>query len=391
MAKKLKQIALAFVTAVPHQERIMKGVTDYARRHGRWTFIASPETFIISVRNLRHWAGDGVIAEISTKAEMRMAREIGLPIVNLSGALRNCDVPRVMVDHEAIGRLAAEHLLQCGFHRFAYYGLKSIWYGKLRGRGFRKRIAKDNRPCSVLEVPSSVGGRRAWYDWKEPLEAWIKTLEPPVGLMAAHDLRARMVLEVCGQLGLRVPEDVAIIGVNNDELVCEFCEPPISSVSRSGEEVGYEAAALLDRLMTGNQPPDGDLLIPPDGVVQRGSTDVVGAEYPFIATAVQFIRENISRPFCIQSLVELVPVSRRWLEHRFRQSTGKTLHEYICEARVERAKELLSGPQRLPLYAVAETCGFTETRHFRIVFERIAGVTPAAYRRAHKHAPKPRR
>ncbi len=383
---KVRQVALAFPLAPPHLVRLVHGISDYARERGNWVISPNPDTYRMSVGALRDWPGDGIIAMVETMTEVRAAREIGLPVVNLSARLREAGLPRVMVDHRTIGRLAAEHLLDCGFRRFGYYGSRGPWFSQLRRQGFIERISRQGGLYSLLEVSSGIGKRRPWMDWFEPLKQWLKTLKTPVGIMADFDVRAGMVIEACGRLGLRVPDDVAVIGVDNHEINCEFCQVPLSSVSRSGQEVGYRAAALLDQLMEGKRPPDGDILIPPDGVVQRRSTDVVAVEDPHVVAAVQFIREHVGEPFGVEALLPLVPVSRRWLEHRFKQCLGLTPHEYICRTRVQRAKQLLTDPKELPLGQIAQACGFSETRHFRAIFERLTGATPAAYRRSHHAA-----
>ncbi len=379
---KARKVALAFPVSEPHLARMVRGIVDYADERGGWTFSFCPETSTASLAGLKGWPGHGVIAVVNTKAEARAMREIGLPVVNFSGSLRNAGLPRVMVDQEAIGRLAAEHLLDCGFRRFAYHGLQRVWSSELRRRAFVEHVSRRGGECSVLEVPSSIGRHRSWHDWQEPLQQWLGTLKPPVGLMAFQDRRAPMVLDACGRLGLRVPDDVAVIGTDNDEIACEICHPPLSSISRGDWKLGHEVASLLDRLMAGKRPPSGDILVPPDGVVRRRSTDVVAIEDPHVAVAVRFIQEHLDEPFGIERLAPLVPLSRRWLTHRFKQCLGLTPHEYICRARVGRAKQLLAGPKKLPLKEISNACGFGEPRRFRVVFQRLTGTTPAEYRRS---------
>jgi len=218
-------------------------------------------------------------AEVTTKAEVRAAGALTVPVVNISGALRDPGLPRVMVDHLELGRMAAEHLLERGFRRFGYYGLHKVWYSELRGRGFTERVILAGAECRELETISSIGRRRPWHGWLDELTGWLKELAPPVGLFAVHDYRARMVVDACYRAGLRVPDDVAVIGVNNDEITCEFCEPPLSSVSRNGRQVGCQAAALLDRLMSGRRPPRQEMLVVP-GACAVSSNDSPARRLP---------------------------------------------------------------------------------------------------------------
>ena len=382
-------MALAFPLGVPHLARTVSGVTDYARQHGHWTFITSPPTLTsaqesaMSVLSLKGWPGDGVIALITTEAEARAGRQLGMPVVNMTGVLHHTGLPRVMVDQQAIGRLAAEHLLDRGLRRLAYYGFRDVWYSQQRREGFVQRIEEAGGHCSVYEEPPTLTDmRQPWHRRVTGLGRWLQTLKPPVGLMAVHDYRARTVVDECDRLHLNVPNDVAVIGVDNDQTICEFCQPPLSSVSRSGYQLGYEVAVLLDRLMAGEEPPKQDILIPPDGVIARRSSDVVGVEDPHVTAAVRFIREHAGEQFGVERLLRLVPVSRRRLEKRFKQFLGRTPHEYICHVRVERAKQLLIGSKKMRLKDVAAACGFPDAQRFRHVFRRLTGSTPREYRRS---------
>jgi len=383
-----KHIALAFPVAVPYLALFMRGVTDYARGHGPWTFSASPaiegpfpETLAMPIRSLRDWPGDGVIAAITTREETEEAKRLGIPVVNLAGTLRDCGLPRVMVDHCAIGRLAAEHLLECGLRRFVYLGLKDVWYSELRREGFAQRIAEAGGHLRVCEASSRTDPQRSWQSGLEEIDRCLEGVSLPVGILAVHDYRARLLVDECLRLGLAVPNDVAILGVDNDDVICEFCQPPLSSVSRSGYRVGYEAAALLDRLMAGQPPPAQDLLIPPDGVVKRKSTELVAVDDPHIATAVRYIQDHLGEPFGVEKLLRLLPISRRRLENLFKQCLGRTPYDYLCQSRVNRAKELLAGSQKLSIAEISQCCGFPTKQRFRLVFLRLVGKTPTAYRK----------
>ena len=356
-------------------------MTDYASQHGTWTLDVNPEMFAISMQILAGWSGDGVLAPLRTQAQLRAARALDVPIVNLAGSLRHTGFPRVMVDQEAVGRLAAEHLLERGFRRLAYFGQQGVWYSQQREHGFVERVRQAGGECSVLNAPQRFGVSHPWHLWREPLERWLKSLQFPVGVLAVHDYRARMVLDACLHLGVRVPQDIALIGVDNDEVACEFSQVSLTSVVRNNWREGFEAAALLDRLMAGKRPPKHDILIPPEGVVAHRSTDVEAIEDPHVAAAVKLIREHLGEPFGVEMLEKHVAVSRRHLYDLFRQCLNCTPYEYINRARVERAKQLLASPTRLKLYRIAEDCGFSDARHLRSVFRRLTGLTLAEYRR----------
>ncbi|MBN2295823.1 MAG: helix-turn-helix domain-containing protein, partial [Pirellulales bacterium] len=193
-----------------------------------------------------------------------------------------------------------------------------------------------------------------------------------------------MLVEACSRLGIRVPDDLAVIGVGNMETTCEFCRVPLSTVERSGRRVGYEAAALLHRLIDGEDPPEDDILIQPEGVIRRASTDVVAVDEPHVAEAVRYISEHIDEEFGVETLERIVPVTRRWLEHQFKKHLRCTPHEFICRARVEKAKQLLCGEDNLTMRQISQACGFRDPHRFRLVFRRLTGMKPTEYRGKHR-------
>lgn len=382
------RVALAYPVAVPWMALFVRGVLDYAARHGGWSLTTSPPTltgadeYELDVFSLAGWPGDGVIAAIRSPAEARAATGLGIPVVNLAGAQEDVGLPRVMVDHYAIGRLAAEHLLERGLRRLAYCGFADLWYSRQRCQGFADRAGQAGVACEVFDAPHIEHPHANWQQRIGPLADWLQTLKPPVGVLAIHDYRARIVIDQCLDLDLTVPHDVAVIGVDNDTTVCEYGAPLLSSVSRSGWQVGYEAARLLDRLMRG-QTTTGDIRVPPDGVVTRQSTDTVAVEDPRVAVAVHFMHDHLGEGFGVAEVVRASAISRRQLEQRFKRALGCTLHDYLCRARVDRARQLLVETPRIKVRSIAAACGFGSMDRMRLVFQRVTGITPLRYRQAH--------
>jgi LacI family transcriptional regulator len=365
----------------------LQGIADYAQQHGGWTLLTSPPTLggaeeqALTMRALNDWPGQGAIAAVGTAAEVRAARRLPFPVVNLAGSLRHCGLPRVMVDQRAAGRLAAEHLLSRGLRRLAGYGLAGLWYAQQRLEGFAERARQSGVACDLLQTPVPVNAATSWRRRTTPLVEWLKTLRPPVGIFAVHDYRARVLVDACQLLGLRVPHDVAVLGMDNDTTVCEFCQPPLSSVSRSARQVGFQAAALLDRLMAG-KPAEREILVPPDGVVLRRSTDTVVSDNPHVCEAIQLMHDHLGEAITVEHIVAHAAISRRLLEKLFRQHLGCTPREYLCRMRVERAKQLLAAPQRPKMRDVIAACGLGDARRFRRLFVGLEGQTPAQYRRS---------
>jgi LacI family transcriptional regulator len=286
-----------------------------------------------------------------------------------------------MSDHYGMGRLAAEHLLDRGLRRLAYFGIKGLWYSQQRHLGFADRAEKAGVPCEVFEVPWNAHDHRTWQNRMVPLIRWLRKLRPPVGLLAVQDYRARAVVDECQRLGLDVPHDVAVMGIDNDSTVCEFCRPTLTSVSRNPWQLGQAAAALLDRLMEGQTPPSDEILVPPEGVVARQSTDTVAVENVHVAAAAHFIHDHLHECFGVESVVRATAISRRQLEVHFRRVLGCTLYDYICRQRCQRAKQLLTAKDRVKFRLLAKACGFSSIEHMRLVFTRLTGITPQQYRR----------
>ncbi|MCC6126414.1 MAG: substrate-binding domain-containing protein [Pirellulales bacterium] len=366
------------------QAQFLRGISDYAHEKKNWILQINPNVPSLEMRSLEKWHGDGIIATLHTKAEIVAARALPQPVVNLSGAIDQPRLPRVMVDQAAMGRLAAEHLLSCGLSRFAYFGENNRFYSEQRKQGFLQQLADAGRSCEILECTTIFNRRNPWYEWMESLERWLRTLRFPIGVLAVHDFAGTVFIETCIRLGLRVPEDVAVIGTGDDIITCDFSVVPLTSVARNSRAVGYQAAALLDRLMAGEPVPEDDVLLRPEGVVRRRSTDVVAVEDPQVAAAVEYIREHLTEPLSLTALERKLDVSRRTLELRFGKSLGCTPSEYIARKRVERAKTLLSACDKLKLQKIANACGFSSPRHFREVFQRISGTTPAEFRSHHR-------
>ena len=365
----------------------VRGVIDFGEKHGGWSLTTSPPSLIgageetLTLDGLQGWPGHGAIAAILSDADIRSARRLSIPVVNLAATLRHPGVPSVWPDHYGMGRLAAEHLLERGLRRLAYFGLEGFWFSQLRGRGFAERAEEAGATCDVLQVPRRLGPGANWHERTELLVRWLGQLSPPVGLLAVQDYRARAVMEECERLGLRIPHDVAVIGMEDDPTLCEFCRPTLSSVSRNSWRLGFETAAMLNRLMEG-RPHSGDVVVPSEGVIARQSTDTIAVEDPHLAAALHFIHDHLSDPFGVDQVVRATSISRRQLEIRFRRILGCTPHEYLCGKRVDRVKELLSVPGKIKLHRVMTASGFSSVKRLRLVFKRLTGMTPLEYRRS---------
>ena len=385
--KPIKQVALTFPVGVPQWALCTRGIIAYAEEKGGWHFLSSPFALLgaqempLTPVNLKGWPGDGILGFILNRAEARDVRRLGIPMVNLSGMVGDLDLPRVISDNYEIGRLGAQHLLRCGFRCLAFYGLSNVWFSERRRQGYLDRAAEAGVSIEVFEPPPPLNRQITVSKWRAPLDRWLMSLEKPVGILAVHDYRARVLLEECLQLGLEVPHEVAVLGVDNDTTIGENSQPSLSSISRNSWKIGYEAAALLDRLMAGKPPPSREVLIPPDGIVARRSTDTIAVDDPHVTAVAHYMHDHLEESLDIPSILGLIPISRRYLEKRFRRLLNCTPHDYLCRLRVEKAKNMLSSTPRLKLHLIAKACGFPDQNRLRLVFERLTGLNPSQYRR----------
>ena len=384
MRSNIKQIAVL----APDQESYptVMGVVRYGREQGNWNVFVELDVDMPAFRRLRAWKGHGVIAHVGTPQKAQAIRQLKVPVVNISSAIKNLQVPRVTTDQVAIGTTAARHLMERGFTRFAFLGVRGLWFSELRQRGFEECVRAAGYSCDTIDVEQNTHSMLFWGRGTESVAEWLKNLVPPVGIMVAFDYLGAAVVQVCTAIGLRVPYDAGVIGTDNYLTVCESTEVPLTSVSRDWFQQGYAAAALLDRLMRGERPPKRDILIPPGPVIQRRSTDVLVTDCPELAPGIRYIQEHLAEPFGTKKLVRELGMSRRWLYTQFAKSFGCTPYDYIMRLRIDRAKQMLSRPTSVPLREVVEACGFSSERHLRAAMARFVGMSPSEYRRSCERA-----
>ncbi len=379
-------MALIYDARQLYDVKVMAGVAAYMRRVDNWSvYIEENSLADQSLPDLRTWHGDGIIADFDDPRVAAQVTASKLPSVGFGGGFGWYDpasrIPYFYPNNRAIARLAAEHLLERGFHHFAFCGypasLLNGW-SQERSREFAGRVAEAGFECSAYS-----GRHRSTRDWegfRASLAQWLTSLPKPVGLMGADDKRARQVLEVCRLAGIQVPDEVAVIGVDNDEMLCQLSHPSLSSVESGAWRVGHEAAALLDQLMSGRRPRTQKFFADPEGVVTRQSTDVLAVDDAEVARAVAMIRDNAAVGITAQAVCGALKLSRSTLELRFKQAMGRTLFAEIRRVQLKRVEGLVR-ESNLTLKQIAAQCGFASVQHMTTLFAARYGSPPAAYRR----------
>ena len=381
------RVALLIESSRAYGRGLLLGVAKYVREHGPWSiFLQERSLDDVSPDWLAQWKGDGVIARIENRELARAVSRLGLPAVDLRSLLPGLKLPSLRTDDVAVAELAAEHLRERGFRHFAFCGFNGADYSDLRRDAFQKWVVRSGHRCQVFQEPvrphraGTLGFEEHGLKYEDHVARWLRQLPKPVGLMACNDIRGQQVLNACRAIGVAVPDEVAVIGVDNDVVLCELSDPPLSSVVPNTERIGYEAAALLARLMAGQLPPTRPISIAPAGVVTRRSTEVLAIEDRHIATVARFIREHACEGIDVSDVVKVVPLSRSALERRFVKVLGRSPKEQILRVRLDRAKRLLAETE-FPLPVVAEKVGFAHPEYLSVIFKRKTGQTPGQFRR----------
>ena len=366
---------------------ILRGVARYARDGGPWALRHESRAQQFSEgwvpSWLDAWEGNGILGRFETDAIVDAVKHANVPAVDVLGVRRDLPFPLVTPDNPAIGRLAAEHLLERGFRQFGYIGWRNERWSDQRGQAFRDKLAERGCECAMMELPTFKTLPESWDAFIADLVTWIKQRPKPLGLMLCYDHVGPPVTQACGEAGVAVPEEVAIVGVDNNEVVCAICDPPLTSICPNHEEVGYQGAALLDRLMTGGPPPAQPIVVPPRSVVVRQSSSVSAIEDPVVSAALSMIREHACNGLQVRDVAEKVPVSRSVLQRRFQSVLGRSVHNEIVRVQLRRAQALLKETD-LSVRTIAEKAGFKHPEYMAAVFKHRVGVTPVQYRRRYQ-------
>ena len=363
--------------------KVVSGVMAFAQKRDDWNVYVpeSNSTNSIECMLTGHW--DGVIVGFDSPHGPDLLR-LSVPLVGVGGGYGwfrpDMDIPYVGTDNAAVSRLAADHLLERGFVHFAFCGYSPTpvnGCSNKRAQGFQEAILAAGHTCEIHNVPDSAS--QTWESLSGELARWLTDLPRPLGVMTANDSRALQIVEACRMAGLRVPEDIAVVGVDNEEAICSFTNPPLTSVDQGAQQTGYEAAKLLDQWMNGESVAPGKRSVSPVGIVARGSTEILAIDDDDVAGALQFIREHAHERIGLDDVSEVIGSTNATLRRRFKALLGRTVHDEIQRVRIERAKRLLISTD-WPFQKIANRSGFCSAQHMSTRIREATGHTPRQYR-----------
>lgn len=374
-----RRVALLIEATNAYARGLLHGVARYNHEHARWMVDYEPHGHReLLPKWLKNWKGDGILARIASRRMAKAVLALGVPVVELRRIIVMPRIPSIGPDNQAVAAMAFEHLRERGFRHFGFCGVARGTDAPLdeRAGAFLKRLQAAGFPCNVFKAQRNVS-----LDYEQnQIARWVRSLPKPAGIMTCNDNYGLQVLRACMRGGVTVPEQVAVLGSGNDDCLCDLSQPPLSSIDLAPELIGYEAAALLERMMDGKRPPVQHIQISPQGIVTRLSTDVLATHDQAVARAVGYIREHACHNARVGDVLEDVNLSRSALEPKLKAVLGRTVHQEIRRVQLERVKVLLSTTD-LPTKQIAAQIGFRNVQYLARVFRHETRQTLAGYRK----------
>lgn len=372
-----QKIGIIIEGRVAYERNVLLGIRDYAAQRPDWIMrLELPGRHV--KRFVRSWKPDGILFQSSsmTAATRRAVLAADCPVIHVSETRDGLAVPCVGLDNQRIGTLAAEYFVERAMPHFAFVGVKDAVFSRSRRGSFVARLGKDRKLATTFELPSTRTGLQ--LKTERALRKWLSELPKPVGVFAVHDECSLLLATLAREEGIRVPEDLAILGSDDDSLVCELAAPKLSSIAVPDRRVGWVAAERLDGMLSGHRA-EGSVLLPPQGIVTRQSTDVRQTEDETVNRVLRFIAAEFHRRLNVEEILREVGISRRAAERGFRRHLGRSPLQELHRQRVEYARYLLLNGVD-PLHRIAERCGFADASQFVNVFRRQTGSTPGQFR-----------
>jgi len=384
--KKIPKIILLIETSRAYGRGLLVGISKYAKIHGPWSFFRYyPFDLIVSHRaKILDWVkqvgADGIILRAQFKIQEIL--DLGIPTITMSLSEDYPETVNIITDEVNVGETTAQYLLNLGFRNFAYCGYDETLWSRNRCKNFCRKIQESGHEVHVYQSPRKKQDR-IWAQEESLVIEWISSLPKPVGMMACNDDRGIEVLQACKLAGVSVPEDIAVIGVDNDELICELSDPTLTSVALNVEKAGYNAAELMDHMVQGKSIDRQLLLVQATHIVTRESTDILTIQDEEVTEALKYIRMHAKSNIQVDDVVQNAGISRRGLYKKFQQTLGRSVFDEITRVRIEQISNMLL-ETNMNVSQIAHAMNFSGPEKLDRYFQRLNGMTPLAYRKKHK-------
>jgi len=377
----MKRILLLLETSRAFGRQLIIGITRYSKLHGPWSFYKEPIDLKSSVPHLKNWNPDGIIMRDSliTKELLKLKKPT---ILAIHDSKYPKDLPVIKTDSYSIAKMAAEHFIEKGFKYFAFCGFDNYDWSVGRKFYFNKFINEAGFKTYNYTPPKKIKNNYSKIE-QQHLIKWIQSLPKPVGIFACNDDRGQHILEVCKLINIKVPDDVAVVGVDNDPMVCELSDPPLTSIALNVEAAGFEAAKLMDYMIENKKTYSEYILVSPTHIVQRQSSDILAVDDSEVAKAIQFIKNNAKNKIKVKDVVNSTCLSRRTLERRFKRIINRTIYNQIQHERIELISKLLIETD-LPICEITSLFNFTDAEHISRYFKREKGIGLREFRKLHQ-------
>ncbi len=384
------KIILLLDFAEEYSKSLMKGINVYSKEFGPWIFCRMPlfhrETIGMDgiLKWALDWGADGIIGQLYNDKEIQKIVDAGIPVIAQDFKERFADIPNITGAYHQTGVIGADYFIKKGFTNFAFYGFSDIVWSRERAEGFEERVSRSGHEVHYFEHKKARSSE-LWYYKPSSLSRWLKSLPKPIALMSCDDNQGQHITEACRNLGIRIPEEVAVLGVDNDEMICDLSDPPLSSIALDTEKGGFEAAKLMDHMIKNGSQFHYDIIVEPLQVITRHSTDIYATNDHHIAASLKYIHQNIDKNLNVDEVVKQVPLSRRALEKRFLEITGYPIYKYIFNLRIEKFTQKLLDTD-MSVFEIALDMGLNDSKNIARQFRQVKGCSPSEFRNKYVNA-----
>lgn len=379
----MKKIILLFDIAEHYGRSLLKGIVKYSKENGTLLFYRMPiyyrETLKMQgiIKFAKEWGAQGIIGQLYNDRGIDLALKAGLYLIGEDFKERFTNIPNITGGYHEAGKMGAEYFLKKGFKNFAFYGYTNIVWSRERFEGYENFL--EERGLSVFNFDQvQLPGKDIWYYQLPELSKWLKSLPKPIAIMACDDDKAQHLAEACKQAAIPVPEEVAILGVDNDEMTCNLSDPPLSSINLNSERAGYEAARLIDTMIEQKIRNPYNIYVKPTHIITRQSTDIFSAHDQHIVKSLKFIHQHLDDTINVSQVLKEVPLCRRSFEMRFKETTGTSVYQYINKLKIQMFSERLLNTDK-SVSEIALDMGFVKSNNIARLFKQVKGCTPTQY------------